>query len=103
MEGHPARIIAFYGYRSEVGCTMALANVAALMAANGLRVLVVDWVEAPGLPRFFHPFLKTADLGSAAAGAGELLDRLVGVSTALDVADLLHRYRAILPRHHRLH
>jgi hypothetical protein len=37
---------------------MALANVAWLLAANGKRVLVMDWnLESPGLDRFFHPFL----------------------------------------------
>jgi len=37
---------------------MALANVAWILAANGRRVLVVDWdLESPGLHRFFHPFL----------------------------------------------
>jgi tetratricopeptide (TPR) repeat protein/cellulose biosynthesis protein BcsQ len=37
---------------------MALANTAWILAANGKRVLAVDWdLEAPGLHRFFHPFL----------------------------------------------
>jgi hypothetical protein len=37
---------------------MALANIAWILASNGRRVLVVDWdLEAPGLHRYFHPFL----------------------------------------------
>jgi hypothetical protein len=44
---------------------MALANTAWILAANGKRVLAVDWdLEAPGLHRFFHPFLDRNVLGS---------------------------------------
>jgi cellulose biosynthesis protein BcsQ len=42
---------------------MILANVAWILASNGKRVLVVDWdLEAPGLHRYFHPFLLDKDL-----------------------------------------
>ncbi|MEW1771994.1 FxSxx-COOH system tetratricopeptide repeat protein [Streptomyces sp. NPDC086777] len=52
------RIITFYSYKGGTGRTMALANTAWILAANGKRVLAVDWdLEAPGLDRFFHPFL----------------------------------------------
>ncbi|UUU34147.1 FxSxx-COOH system tetratricopeptide repeat protein [Streptomyces sp. CA-210063] len=52
------RIITFYSYKGGTGRTMALANTAWILAANGKRVLTVDWdLEAPGLHRFFHPFL----------------------------------------------
>jgi cellulose biosynthesis protein BcsQ/tetratricopeptide (TPR) repeat protein len=52
------RIVTFYSYKGGTGRTMALANVAWILAANGHHVLAVDWdLEAPGLPRFFHPFL----------------------------------------------
>nr|WP_329572414.1 FxSxx-COOH system tetratricopeptide repeat protein [Kitasatospora sp. NBC_01266] len=45
---------------------MALANTAWILAANGFRVLTVDWdLEAPGLAKFFHPFLDTAELEEA--------------------------------------
>jgi tetratricopeptide (TPR) repeat protein len=44
---------------------MALANTAWILAANGKRVLAVDWdLEAPGLHRFFHPFLDPSVLGA---------------------------------------
>jgi MinD-like ATPase involved in chromosome partitioning or flagellar assembly len=44
---------------------MILANVAWILASNGKRVLVVDWdLEAPGLNRYFHPFLSDKDLTS---------------------------------------
>ncbi len=52
-------VITFYSYKGGTGRTMALANVAWILAANGHRVLVVDWdLESPGLHRFFKPFLS---------------------------------------------
>jgi len=42
---------------------MALANFAWIVAASGKRVLAIDWdLEAPGLHRFFRPFLTDSDL-----------------------------------------
>jgi hypothetical protein len=42
---------------------MALANFAWVVAASGKRVLAIDWdLEAPGLHRFFRPFLADSDL-----------------------------------------
>jgi tetratricopeptide (TPR) repeat protein len=59
-------VITFYSYKGGTGRTMALANVAWLLAANGKRVLVVDWdLESPGLHRFFHPFMTPAELESS--------------------------------------
>ena len=50
-------IITFYSYKGGVGRTMALANVAVLLAQRGLHVLAVDWdLEAPGLERYFGYF-----------------------------------------------
>src|SRR5258708_20328007 len=51
-------IVTFYSYKGGTGRTMSLANVAWILAANGKRVLAVDWdLDSPGLHRFFHPFL----------------------------------------------
>lgn len=52
------QIITFYSYKGGTGRSMALANVACLlargMARTSQRVLVIDWdLEAPGLHRFF--------------------------------------------------
>ena len=59
----PGRIITFYSYKGGTGRSMALANVAWILASNGYRVLVVDWdLEAPGLHRYFSPFLLDPDL-----------------------------------------
>jgi len=45
---------------------MALANVAWILAANRKRVLVLDWdLEAPGLHRYYHPFLEDKELTSS--------------------------------------
>lgn len=55
------QIVTFYSYKGGTGRTMALANVAWILASNGLRVLAVDWdLESPGLHKFFHPFLDEA-------------------------------------------
>ncbi|GGO50530.1 hypothetical protein GCM10012287_30460 [Streptomyces daqingensis] len=59
------RIITFYSYKGGTGRTMALANTAWILAASGKQVLAVDWdLEAPGLHRFFHPFLDSNVLGA---------------------------------------
>ncbi|QNP73401.1 tetratricopeptide repeat protein [Streptomyces roseirectus] len=59
----PATVVTFYSYKGGVGRTMALANVAWILATEGSRVLVVDWdLESPGLHRFYHPFLNDPEL-----------------------------------------
>jgi len=59
----PARIITFYSYKGGTGRSMALANWAWILAFQGKRVLAIDWdVEAPGLHRYFRPFLIDKDL-----------------------------------------
>ena len=46
-------VITFYSYKGGVGRSMALANVAELLAQRGYSVVVCDWdLEAPGLERF---------------------------------------------------
>jgi MinD-like ATPase involved in chromosome partitioning or flagellar assembly/photosystem II stability/assembly factor-like uncharacterized protein len=57
------RVITFYSYKGGTGRSMALANVAWLLALNNQRVLAIDWdLEAPGLHRFFHPFIADKEL-----------------------------------------
>ena len=56
-----SRIITFYSYKGGVGRTFALANIAVLLAKRGKRVLLMDWdLEAPGLHRYFQPYLHSA-------------------------------------------
>lgn len=51
-----SKIVTFYSYKGGVGRTMALANVAYLLAEKyHYKVLVVDWdLDAPGLHRFLN-------------------------------------------------
>jgi tetratricopeptide (TPR) repeat protein len=73
---------------------MAAANVAWILALNGERVLVIDWdLEAPGIYRYFHPFLEDKELleteglldfveelaGRAAVSSSPLSDECVDV------------------------
>jgi WD40 repeat protein/MinD-like ATPase involved in chromosome partitioning or flagellar assembly len=60
------RIITFYSYKGGTGRSMALANIAWILASNRKRVLVLDWdLEAPGLHRYFRPFLLDKELTSS--------------------------------------
>ena len=57
------RIITFYSYKGGSGRTMTLANVAWLLADAGFSVCAIDWdLEAPGLHRYFAPFLIDPEL-----------------------------------------
>jgi MinD-like ATPase involved in chromosome partitioning or flagellar assembly len=50
-------VVTFYSYKGGVGRSMALANIAVLLAREGQRVLIIDWdLEAPGLERYFQDF-----------------------------------------------
>lgn len=63
MIGGGAQIITFYSYKGGTGRSMHLANVAWILASNGKRVLMIDWdLEAPGLHRYFQPFLIDKEL-----------------------------------------
>jgi hypothetical protein len=67
------QIVTFYSYKGGTGRTMALANVAWILASNGKRVLTVDWdLESPGLHKFFHPFLDDSTV-AATTGVIEIL------------------------------
>jgi Mrp family chromosome partitioning ATPase len=59
----PGRIITFYSYKGGTGRTMAVSNVAWILASNGYDVLLIDWdLEAPGLHRYLRPFLIDREL-----------------------------------------
>ena len=52
------KVITFYSYEGGTGRSMALANVAWILASNGKRVLTIDWdLEAPDLHRYLYHFL----------------------------------------------
>ena len=57
------KIVTFYSYKGGTGRSMALANVAWILAQTGHRVMAIDWdLEAPGLHRYFLPFLDDSEL-----------------------------------------
>ncbi|HET9169864.1 MAG TPA: FxSxx-COOH system tetratricopeptide repeat protein, partial [Actinospica sp.] len=71
--GRDGKVVTFYSYKGGTGRTMALANVAWILASSGRRVLAVDWdLESPGLHRFFHPFLDM-DLVADTPGVIDLI------------------------------
>ncbi len=60
------KIVTFYSYKGGTGRSMALANVAWILACSGKRVLIIDWdLEAPGLHRYYRPFLIDKGLNSS--------------------------------------
>jgi cellulose biosynthesis protein BcsQ len=49
----PMYIVTFYSYKGGVGRTMALINIAAMLAKKGRKVLIVDFdLEAPGISTY---------------------------------------------------
>lgn len=64
--GTKGKIVTFYSYKGGTGRSMAVANIAWILASQGKRVLLVDWdLEAPGLHRYFHPFIRDKNLASS--------------------------------------
>ena len=58
MIGKSGKIITFYSYKGGTGRSMAVSNVAWILASNGYDVLLIDCdLEAPGLYRYLRPFL----------------------------------------------
>jgi hypothetical protein len=85
MGGDPVaegKIVTFYSFKGGSGRTMALANVAWILASNGFKVLVVDWnLDSPGLRRYFHPFLDLRKI-IATPGVIELISDYVWAATS---------------------
>ena len=74
-------IITFYSFKGGVGRSMALANIALLLARSGKKVLCLDWdLEAPGLDRYFSAGVlsqaKSKPSLNPAIKSGGLLDIL---------------------------
>ena len=93
------KIVTFYSFKGGTGRTMALANVAWILASNGLKVLVVDWdLDSPGLHRYFHPFLDPPKVAGT-PGIIELINEYVwdATETADRPADWVRDYAQILP------
>jgi len=85
------QVITFYSYKGGTGRTMALANVACLLAkqAGGKGVLMIDWdLEAPGLHRFFQDkftklFSDTNDIDRAFDEKDGLIDLFYELDKAI--------------------
>ncbi len=78
------RIVTFYSYKGGTGRSMAMANVAWILASNGKHVLMIDWdLEAPGLHRYLHPFLGSDKELSSTSG---LMDFFTDFATAARLA-----------------
>lgn len=96
------KIITFYSYKGGTGRSMSLANVAWVLASAGKRVLTVDWdLEAPGLHRYFRPFLLDKDLTSSEGVLDLVLDYAVEAITPASsrkerAADWYHPYANVL-------
>src|SRR6201996_7855840 len=93
------KIVTFYSFKGGTGRTMALANVAWILASNGLKVLVVDWdLDSPGLHRSFHPFLAPVKV-AATPGIIELITEYTWDATAVaePSPDWIRDYAQILP------
>jgi len=66
---------------------MLLANAAWILASNGQHVLVVDWdLEAPGLHRYFRPFLDDEEMTETDGVIDFVVDFSVAATTPVDVA-----------------
>ncbi|MEU0024489.1 FxSxx-COOH system tetratricopeptide repeat protein [Streptomyces sp. NPDC006335] len=94
------RVITFYSYKGGTGRTMALANTAWILAANGKRVLAVDWdLEAPGLHRFFHPFLDPKALSATPGVINIIQDYAWAATTGTQRPDDWHLSYAQVEQH----
>jgi MinD-like ATPase involved in chromosome partitioning or flagellar assembly len=100
------QIITFYSYKGGTGRTMALANLAFLLArpdpargqATPPRVLAIDWdFEAPGLHRYFQRYLEpeSAKRFEGAKGCLELFQHLGSERSTYDPQNFVgNRQRA---------
>ena len=56
------KVVTFYSYKGGTGRSMALANIACLLAQDGKKVLMIDWdLEAPGLIDYFKEYIKNTE------------------------------------------
>ena len=98
------RIVTFYSYKGGTGRSMALANVAWILAESGKKVLIMDWdLEAPGIHRYFHPFLidksLTATPGVIDFLSGYMIEAMTPNSRETNDIDAWLRSVADVSRH----
>jgi hypothetical protein len=93
------RIVTFYSFKGGVGRTMALANVAFLAAANGKRVLVMDWdLEAPGLAYYFRGMQEGAGARAIKSAPG-VMDIVWNWSRRIREAESVQEVEALVELH----
>lgn len=81
------RVTTFYSYKGGSGRSMAMANVAWALATNGEKVLTIDWdLEAPGLHRYFHPFLVDPEQSESRGLIDRLWEYIDGLGTSETVS-----------------
>ena len=67
-------IVTFYSFKGGVGRSMAMANVAEILAGLGYNVIASDWdLEAPGLERYVAPDRIEAERAASQPGLVDLL------------------------------
>ncbi len=91
-----ATFVTFYSYKGGAGRTLALANVAVLLAQWNHRVLAVDWdLEAPGLHHYFRSHIDHApksgllDLANALAAQKNISPKKFTTPTKIPNLDLV--------------
>jgi MinD-like ATPase involved in chromosome partitioning or flagellar assembly len=91
-----ATFVTFYSYKGGAGRTLALANVAVLLAQWNHRVLCIDWdLEAPGLHHYFKSLLEAPpksgllDLAAALAEGKSVSPKRFVTSTKMPGLDLV--------------
>lgn len=68
------QILTFYSYKGGVGRSMALVNVAALLAKWRKKVLVIDWdLEAPGIESYFKKQIDLSEVRQKTPGVVDLV------------------------------
>jgi len=86
----PGEVITFHSHKGGVGRSMAVANLAALLAGRNqstVPVLMVDWdLEAPGLHQYFAPAADSPGLLELFTACRDQLQRRSRRSAALDDA-----------------
>ena len=93
MTNGSGKIITFYSYKGGTGRSMAMSNVAWILASSGKRVLAIDWdLEAPGLHRYFYPFLVDKDLTSSEGVIDFIIDYSVAAMTPPETDEQLKNW-----------
>jgi MinD-like ATPase involved in chromosome partitioning or flagellar assembly len=88
----PGEVVTFYSYKGGTGRTMALSNIAVLLARHQnatTPILMIDWdLEAPGLHHYFQRQQETPGVLEFFEACREQLQRLERSAAAMDDEEL---------------